>query len=115
MPSSLSLASDRLSPLPPAPEAALGQGPHRVVGWGQGPPYLPILVPQHQQHRPTVAFHLPVQAPQAEAISPCAEGQAPGMSHDSGGEVEAELGTGLEVSGESASSPLLPPCPQGPR
>lgn len=80
-------------------------GTPRASGWGPGPAHLPILVPQHQQHWPIVAFHLPVQALQAEAISRRTEGQAPGMSGDSCGEVKAELGTGLEVSEGSLSSP----------
>lgn len=70
--------------------------------------HLPVLVLQRQQHRPAVALHPPVQAPQTEAIPRRAEGQTPGMPSDSCGEVEAELGTGLEVSEGSPSS--QPPC-----
>lgn len=39
-----------------------------LPGWGPGPTHLPIKVPQHEEHRPTVALHLPVQAPQTEAV-----------------------------------------------
>lgn len=99
---------------PLIPEAALGRihlymvGAHRASGWGPGPAHLPILVPQCQQHWPVVALHLPVQVPQTEAIPGCTEGQTPGMSDDSWGEVEAELETGLEVSKGSSSSSYPP-------
>lgn len=71
--------------------------------------HLAIVVPQHQQHWPVVALHLPVQAPQTEAVPRCAEGQTPGVSSDSRGEVKAELGVGLKMS--KGSGPLTLPAP----
>lgn len=69
----------------------------RLCPQNPSPTHLPILVPQEQQHWPTAAFHVPVQAPQAEAVPPSTENEPPGVAGDSCGEMEAELGAGLEV------------------